>query len=599
MAVVAVTAFSATAPGHRTQPRSQRAADRALAFAEDRAVAPAPEHFDAPPARSGPLPDQLRRFAAGERHPGGGVWALIVGIDDYPGTRHDLRSAVADADTLDQALDRFGVAADRRVVLRDRDASAAAIGVGLDWLVANATADATAVFLYAGHARRLSSTPHAIVGADGVTMTDVALRDRLSGLRSGKTWIAMGWETSPTREHLLEICSKVSVTVSVPIAAGSRQGQLAALAMANVVGRLPLASMRFVVPNGALQLSALPYRGATIHDALEDVNTRLELPSAFSSLDAEEFRVDIATPSEHATWLLGLSGSAAYFGRSSVRSGTEYDPVGCYTLACMVGGEVMRACARAAAADGAGVPGSRFAARVRPATDRWLDFCGASTYDERKAPLPPFDWVSCGAVNQAALAVLSATPEFDVQGTVFDPGILDPPDLNRSLLSFAEDIGLAKAEIGARALGSGVRWHQGRYPEALARDRAPWIVCGTDDPSIRPACQSLWPDRLIVTATEGLFGYTAWHSADRPDAFCGACQPAPPLAAGQPIATSAPTSVAVGTAAAALIRRLASGGAAAHRTDILTFRLDSSYSVEESDPRPTPGCAVCERRTTD
>lgn len=207
-AVTAVTAFSASAPDHRPSRSHLVASDRPpvhatarsrsgggdvalLPSAGERVIAPPPEHFDAPPARSTRLPDQLRRFVAGERRPGAGVWALIVGIDDYPGTRSDLRSAVADADTLDQALEGFGVAPDRRVVLRDADASADAIGIGLDWLVANAKPDATAVFLYAGHARRLSSTRHAIVGADGVTITDAALRDRLSGLRAAKTWIAI------------------------------------------------------------------------------------------------------------------------------------------------------------------------------------------------------------------------------------------------------------------------------------------------------------------------------------------------------------------------------------------------------------------------
>lgn len=167
-----------------------RAATIAPATA-DVAIAPAPAQFDGPPQPAGPLPATLRRFLDGERHPGGGVWAVIVGIDDYPGTRSDLRSAVADADDVDRALAAFGVPADRRVVLRDREASEHAIGVALDWLVANADADATAIFFYAGHGRRVTSARHSIVGSDGAAITDLALREGFRGLRAAQTWIGM------------------------------------------------------------------------------------------------------------------------------------------------------------------------------------------------------------------------------------------------------------------------------------------------------------------------------------------------------------------------------------------------------------------------
>ncbi|MCA1847250.1 MAG: hypothetical protein LC792_29485, partial [Actinobacteria bacterium] len=39
----------------------------------------------------------------------GGVWAVVVGIDDYPGTDADLRAAVADARDVDNALAAYGV----------------------------------------------------------------------------------------------------------------------------------------------------------------------------------------------------------------------------------------------------------------------------------------------------------------------------------------------------------------------------------------------------------------------------------------------------------------------------------------------------------
>lgn len=217
VAVLATTAFSAAEPGPATT-QSVGRVDQLLNEARfgavrtdpvvlgrparldapspagDTAIAPPPAHFDGPPAPSAPLPDELRQFLDGERRPGGGVWAVVIGIDDYPGGRSDLRSAVNDADDVDdvdRALARFGVPSDRRVVLRDRYASAEALGIAADWLVANANADATAVFFYAGHAHRRSATRHAIVGADGTPVTDLDLRDRLQGLRAAQTWIGI------------------------------------------------------------------------------------------------------------------------------------------------------------------------------------------------------------------------------------------------------------------------------------------------------------------------------------------------------------------------------------------------------------------------
>lgn len=152
-------------------------------------IEPPPEEFDGPAPAQRALPPRLRNLDGVV--PSGGVWAAVVGINDYPGTRSDLRSAVNDATDVDEALDRFGVPAEHRLVLTDADASRPAILAAADWLVAHASSDATAVFFYAGHARRVSSSTQSIVGSDGATIRDVELRDRLAPLRAKQTWIGM------------------------------------------------------------------------------------------------------------------------------------------------------------------------------------------------------------------------------------------------------------------------------------------------------------------------------------------------------------------------------------------------------------------------
>ena len=144
-----------------------------------------------PPAFVAPAPvvaqgvASRRRLAPGE----GGTWALIVGVNDYPGEAHDLRFAVNDADDVDGALAAFGVAAERRLVLLDGAATADAIAAGVDWLVDHAGEDAVAVVSFAGHARERNRDRQSFVAADGVELSDVDLAARLAPLRARATWL--------------------------------------------------------------------------------------------------------------------------------------------------------------------------------------------------------------------------------------------------------------------------------------------------------------------------------------------------------------------------------------------------------------------------
>ena len=152
-------------------------------------IAPPPEHFDGPAPAPAPAPPALRRPSAAA--PSGGVWAVMIGIDDYPGTRSDLRSAVNDVNDVNEALARFGVPGDHRLLIRNGQATAGVILAAADWLVANAGEDAIAVFAYAGHVRNVSSETQAMVGADGRAVTDAQLAQRLAGLQARQTWVAL------------------------------------------------------------------------------------------------------------------------------------------------------------------------------------------------------------------------------------------------------------------------------------------------------------------------------------------------------------------------------------------------------------------------
>lgn len=154
------------------------------------AVEPAPAVFEGPPPVAVAPPLALEHPFAGVV-PQSGVWAVVIGINDYPGSDHDLHWADADADDMVAALRGAGVPADRIVSLRDGAAPAATVALAADWLVAHAGPDATAVFSYAGHVRKLDADREAIVGADGNLLTDLDLASHLATLAARHTWLSM------------------------------------------------------------------------------------------------------------------------------------------------------------------------------------------------------------------------------------------------------------------------------------------------------------------------------------------------------------------------------------------------------------------------
>jgi hypothetical protein len=119
------------------------------------------------------------------------VYALVVGIDDYPGVSSDLESAVADADTIDQALARFGVPATNRLVLRDGQARKPALVAAIESLVAMGGPESTLVLAYAGHARKLDHDTEAIVAADGGLLRDDELAALLAPARPRGMWLLL------------------------------------------------------------------------------------------------------------------------------------------------------------------------------------------------------------------------------------------------------------------------------------------------------------------------------------------------------------------------------------------------------------------------
>ncbi|HEY4411186.1 MAG TPA: caspase family protein [Acidimicrobiia bacterium] len=136
-------------------------------------------------------------YASGPKE--GGVWAVVVGIDDYPGTDADLKAAVADARDVDSALAAYAVPASHRLLLLDQQATGDNIRAGLSWLTGRAAADSTAVFFYSGHVRKVAGDPshngrpvdEAIVGSDGDNVYSGQVASILRNLEARSAWLGI------------------------------------------------------------------------------------------------------------------------------------------------------------------------------------------------------------------------------------------------------------------------------------------------------------------------------------------------------------------------------------------------------------------------
>jgi len=175
-------------PGHVERPAAVDLGRADAAAVTEVAITPPGELVGQVAVPSGPAP----AFAGGARSLGGGeVFALVIGIDDYPGESADLGSAVADADTIDAALGGFGVPAGNRVVLRDGQAQRADVVAAVQSLAAQGGPDSTLVLAYAGHVRKVDRDTEELVLADGGAITDVELASLVAPASAGRMWFLL------------------------------------------------------------------------------------------------------------------------------------------------------------------------------------------------------------------------------------------------------------------------------------------------------------------------------------------------------------------------------------------------------------------------
>jgi hypothetical protein len=114
--------------------------------------------------------------------------ALIVGINHAAG-HNPLQGAVRDADNLRQALASYGFPSGNVTVLEEGAATSARILAELDRLALRSPADGRAVFMFAGHTRRVGSSNY-FVAADGGYISAGAVASRLARVQA-PMWVVL------------------------------------------------------------------------------------------------------------------------------------------------------------------------------------------------------------------------------------------------------------------------------------------------------------------------------------------------------------------------------------------------------------------------
>jgi molybdopterin/thiamine biosynthesis adenylyltransferase len=328
--------------------------------------------------------------------------------------------------------------------------------------------------------------------------------------------------------------------------AGSHAGQCAAVCLFSLCARMGL-QVELRVPDVPLCCPQPPVRLETLQAGLLELAADL-IPGvgAYSPFRAEP----------DVTFLLGDTQAHAVSGYALRVQGDAWRgearpvdrtpgvpwlgdwPLGAFAAAAAAAGEAFRiALVRIAREHGVPLPsGDDFSRRVSVGVDLRSAFpaLAASLARQRSRRLDVrVDFVSGGAVSQAALFCLARVPGLTMEARAIEDQRLKLENLNRYMLSRRSQVGQPKTRvvscIAREGLGlTGVRRRFEEATRAQIAPLAPAVVCGVDDISSRWAIQRERPPLLVVGATESFDVLVSSHRREGPCAGCLHTEVRPP-----------------------------------------------------------------------
>jgi hypothetical protein len=311
--------------------------------------------------------------------------------------------------------------------------------------------------------------------------------------------------------------------------ASTPPGQHLIVTLTSLCARMGM-SLELDFPDVPLAAPQPPLRGDRLRTSLSELGDDL-IPHLQIGVDRVEADIafvigDSPTRDPRALRLFAddWSGELAPASRGGKRMGADL-PLGALVAAAMAAAEALRAALPQVASVAALelVPGPH---RIRVATKLALDLkplfprlSGSAVFD-----LDSLDFVSGGAITNAAIYVLLRVSGVRGLARVIEDDLLDMSNLNRYKLARRSDVGAVKGRLlegygseALRILGVPVRYEEDHDHVIPLADR---VLVGVDHIPSRRAVQRAWPAWLCVAATQGLEVQVSTH---RPGEACAGC----------------------------------------------------------------------------
>jgi hypothetical protein len=378
------------------------------------------------------------------------------------------------------------------------------------------------------------------------------------------------------------------------------EGQLALVTAVSLIARSG-AQCYLEAPNTELSGVTSPLTSGRLMDGLLGLGQDL-IPGRSIDACAPSHEVDLAVVIGDSSWrgkarqVIRLSGNA-WFGRiapNGERWRSCGSPFGALTSAGLAAGEAYKAAMRRVRDWAAGPTTFDALFAAAPVAEIALAPPGAPP---PSCDLGEFDFISGGAITQAALYALSRIPRARGRARVIEPETNDLSNLNRyaflrrSRLKEEKATHVASLDLdGLKVAGVPLRYCERNLDQIGSL--APRVLVGVDHIPSRWAVQRARPSWLGIGATTDYFVLVTFHQAGL---ACARCLHQDGTAMPTEIPTAAFVSHWAGLWLASLFARTAAGEQLPHlqqQTMMATLRPESRSAVMQSRGDPRIPCDI-------
>lgn len=323
-----------------------------------------------------------------------------------------------------------------------------------------------------------------------------------------------------------EICNAFRNTVVCCVSnadnASSHSGQTAITTLVSLLSRMGV-QVQLRVPDLALLHPQPPFTGSHLEQALLASSESLIVGATVRSeyKRTPDFTFVLGDTQGNKNGLSHYLSGGAWYGDltcepTDTRRWADDWPIGAMTSATLAATEVFKFVLR-----GLRFRDDRDRVYFEPSPRSRWDFGWVSPPTSTFA-LGEIDWISAGAICQAALFTLTRIPNLEMEGRIFDSDTTDESNLNRNPLSTAGDVGLKKVTVVTMKCGPNIRLTP--VPERFTAHTytrvAPRVTVGVDHIPTRWDVQSLWPSWLAVSGTSHFSILSSAHGVGEPCAGC-------------------------------------------------------------------------------